>query len=265
MDPRAPRKKKKNIKTMDLTFVLSAVIFTLLALVVATSLLNRSSRSSSSPSAGSYTPAGPSADADTGGESAVMQNGHMPDIKQGKEARDDWCELSGSSHDHWDVVKSVLSDEVQPHHTNEEPESATVAASPAERSSSSSASSLSVPRLDSRHTSFDSSSEASSGRGRRSFIGLSDEELLKCAFSYPQTDGEAESPEINDKSELKYVPGKSRSHHMEMMMSKEELEEEQRVQREQLAAIFQLLKDNTETFGDVSEGDMEEQLRLYSI
>lgn len=38
-----------------------------------------------------------------------------------------------------------------------------------------------------------------------------------------------------------------------------------RVQREQLAAIFQLLKDNKETFGEVSEGDMEEQLRLYSI
>lgn len=38
-----------------------------------------------------------------------------------------------------------------------------------------------------------------------------------------------------------------------------------RVQREQLAAIFQLLKDNKSTFGDVSEGDMEEQLRLYSI
>lgn len=27
---------------------------------------------------------------------------------------------------------------------------------------------------------------------------------------------------------LKYVPGKSRSHHLQMMMSKEELEEEQR-------------------------------------
>lgn len=38
-----------------------------------------------------------------------------------------------------------------------------------------------------------------------------------------------------------------------------------RVQREQLAAIFQLLRDNKETFGEVSEGDMEEQLRLYSI
>lgn len=38
-----------------------------------------------------------------------------------------------------------------------------------------------------------------------------------------------------------------------------------RVQREQLAAIFQLLKDNKETFGEVSEGDMDEQLRLYSI
>ena len=38
-----------------------------------------------------------------------------------------------------------------------------------------------------------------------------------------------------------------------------------RVQREQLAAIFHLLKDNQETFGEVSEGDMEDQLRLYSI
>ncbi|XP_077407712.1 matrix-remodeling-associated protein 7 isoform X2 [Vanacampus margaritifer] len=186
---------------MDLTLLLSAVIFTLLALVVATSLLNGSSRSLSSP-AESY-PAGP----DTGGKTAAKQNGHIPqNSKPGKAeeapvaaaaaaaAGDDWCELSGSSHDHWDVVKSVLS-----------------------------------------------------------------------------TDGDAESPEVNDKSEfhanntLKYLPGKSRSHHMEMMMSKEELEEEQRVQREQLAAIFQLLKDNTETFGDVSEGDMEEQLRLYSI
>uniref|UniRef100_A0A3Q3L3H9 Matrix-remodeling-associated protein 7-like n=1 Tax=Mastacembelus armatus TaxID=205130 RepID=A0A3Q3L3H9_9TELE len=110
----------------------------------------------------------------------------------------------------------------------------------------------------------DSSSEASSGRGRRSFIGLSDKELLKCAFSYPQTEGATESPGINDNS-LRYVPGKSRSHHLQMMMSKDELEEEQRVQREQLAAIFQLLKDNKETFGEVSEGDIEEQLKLYSI
>ncbi|XP_025765716.1 alpha-N-acetylgalactosaminide alpha-2,6-sialyltransferase 1-like [Oreochromis niloticus] len=35
-----------------------------------------------------------------------------------------------------------------------------------------------------------------------------------------------------------------------------------RVQHEQLAAIFQLLKENKETFGEVSEGDIEEQLRL---
>ena len=38
-----------------------------------------------------------------------------------------------------------------------------------------------------------------------------------------------------------------------------------RVQREQLAAIFRLLKDNKETFGEVSEGDLEDQFRLYSI
>lgn len=43
----------------------------------------------------------------------------------------------------------------------------------------------------------DSSSEASSGRSHRSFIGLSDMELLKFAFSHPQTEGATESPEIN--------------------------------------------------------------------
>lgn len=34
--------------------------------------------------------------------------------------------------------------------------------------------------------------------------------------------------ESNENNSLKYVPGKARSHHLEMMMSKEELEEEQR-------------------------------------
>uniref|UniRef100_A0A4W5JSF9 Matrix-remodeling-associated protein 7 helical domain-containing protein n=1 Tax=Hucho hucho TaxID=62062 RepID=A0A4W5JSF9_9TELE len=94
--------------------------------------------------------------------------------------------------------------------------------------------------------------------------------LLLCPFSYRQTGGATESPEYsNDMEEvevpLKYVPGMLRTSQMEKMMTKEELEEEQRVQREQLAAIFQLLKENQETFGEVSEGDVEEQLRLYSI
>lgn len=64
---------------------------------------------------------------------------------------------------------------------------------------------------------------------------------------------------------LKYMPGMLRTSQLEKMMSKEELEEEQRVQQEQLAAIFKLLKENQETFGDVTEKDMEEQLKLYSI
>ncbi|KAM9837234.1 matrix-remodeling-associated protein 7 isoform 4-T4 [Aulostomus maculatus] len=185
---------------MDLTFVVSAIIFTLLAIVVATSVFNGSSPAAADfVNARSYFGHRGEGAAGGGDLSSAKQNGHVPDKRkkkkeEGKAAVDDWCELSGSSHDHWDVVKSVLS-----------------------------------------------------------------------------TEGATESPEINDTGEsnenssLKYVPGKARSHHMEMMMSKEELEEEQRVQREQLAAIFQLLKDNTETFGEVSEGDLEEQLRLYSI
>ncbi|XP_060884495.1 matrix-remodeling-associated protein 7-like isoform X2 [Labrus mixtus] len=179
---------------MDLTFVLSAAVFTLLAIVIATSLFTRTS----ADAAKSRLLLGQGL---TGGldEPGPRQNGHIPEKKgkKGKkkqEVEDDWCDISGSSHDHWDVVKSVLS-----------------------------------------------------------------------------TEGVTANPDINDdgdtdeNSSLKYVPGKARSHHLEMMMSTEELQEEQRVQREQLAAIFQLLKENKETFGDVSEGDMEEQLRLYSI
>lgn len=64
---------------------------------------------------------------------------------------------------------------------------------------------------------------------------------------------------------LRYMAGMLRATQLEKMMTKEELEEEQRVQRDQLAAIFQLLRDKQETFGDVTESDLEEQLKLYSI
>ncbi|XP_041715051.1 uncharacterized protein LOC121547712 isoform X2 [Coregonus clupeaformis] len=93
---------------------------------------------------------------------------------------------------------------------------------------------------------------------------------LLCPFSHQQTGGATESPEDSNYMEevdaehapMKYAP---RTSQMKKMITKEELEEEQRVQQEQLAAIFQLLKENQETFGEVSEGDVEEQLRLYSI
>ncbi|XP_047464169.1 uncharacterized protein LOC125021984 isoform X2 [Mugil cephalus] len=211
---------------MDVTFVLSAIIFTLLAIVVATSLFKGSSPAAEFANARSYF--GHRGDGATGGLDP-KQNGHVPENKKKKKKEeevvtDDWCEISGSSHDHWDVVKSVLSEEASPH-SEELPSSV--------GQSSSSTSSLSVPRPGSRNMTLevDSSSEASSAGGRRSFIGLSDTELLKCAFSYPQTEGATESPEINENTNnpLKYVPGKARSHHLEMMMSKEELEEEQRI------------------------------------
>ncbi|KAM4715013.1 matrix-remodeling-associated protein 7 isoform 5-T5 [Anableps anableps] len=172
---------------MEATLILSAIIFTLLAIVVATSLLKGSSPAADFAKARGYF--GQRGDGGSAKSEAKL-NGHV--TGQGrKEEPDNWSEISGSSHDHWDVVKS--------------------------------------------------------------------------------TEGATESPGDNEKvgsdanNSLKYVPGKARSHHLEVMMSKEELEEEQRVQREQLAAIFQLLKDNKETFGDMSEGDLEEQLKLYSI
>ncbi|XP_059936455.1 matrix-remodeling-associated protein 7 isoform X3 [Mesoplodon densirostris] len=64
---------------------------------------------------------------------------------------------------------------------------------------------------------------------------------------------------------FKYSPGKLRGNQYKKMMTKEELEEEQRVQKEQLAAIFKLMKDNKETFGEMSDGDVQDQLRLYDI
>ncbi|XP_032097454.1 matrix-remodeling-associated protein 7 [Sapajus apella] len=64
---------------------------------------------------------------------------------------------------------------------------------------------------------------------------------------------------------FKYSPGKLRGNQYKKMMTKEELEEEQRVQKEQLAAIFKLMKDNKETFGEMSDGDVQEQLRLYDM
>ncbi|XP_037318812.2 serine and arginine rich splicing factor 2a isoform X1 [Pungitius pungitius] len=251
---------------MDLTLALAAAIFTLLALVVATSLFG-----GSSPAAEFASYFGHAVDGGaTGGsdEPGPTRNGSPPhgvkekkkEEEEKKEVQDDWCEISGSSHDHWELVKSVLSEEAHSHPpTGELP-------TPVECSSTSKPC---APRLGCSHKSLEA--DWLSGPGRRSFIGLSDKQLLRCAFSYPQTEGATESPEVQEKLDsdasesLRYAPGKARSHHLQRMMSKDELEEERRVQREQLAAIFQLLKENQETFGEVSDGDMEEQLRLYSI
>ncbi|XP_075575874.1 matrix-remodeling-associated protein 7 [Pelecanus crispus] len=77
---------------------------------------------------------------------------------------------------------------------------------------------------------------------------------------------EPEDEDAEDETfSFKYSPGKLRGNQYKSMMTKEELEEEQRVQREQLAAIFRLMKEKSDTFGEMSEGDMKEQLRLYDI
>lgn len=91
---------------MDLTFILSAAIFTLLAIVVATSLLNGSSPSEECAKAQRYFVHRGDAPESGLDQSVPKQNGHVP---KKEKAEDDWCEISGSSHDHWDVVKSVLS------------------------------------------------------------------------------------------------------------------------------------------------------------
>ncbi|XP_047688648.1 matrix-remodeling-associated protein 7 [Prionailurus viverrinus] len=83
-----------------------------------------------------------------------------------------------------------------------------------------------------------------------------------------QEDPPRAEPEEEDGGEVfsfKYSPGKLRGNQYKKMMTKEELEEEQRVQKEQLEAIFKLMKDNKETFGEMTDGDVQEQLRLYDM
>ena len=98
------RRAEPRTPAMELTFILSAAIFTLLAIVVATSLLNGSTSSADFSSARRYFGSG---------SEQPKQNGHVPDTskktKTKQKVQDDWCDLSGSSHDHWDVVKSVQS------------------------------------------------------------------------------------------------------------------------------------------------------------
>ncbi|KAB0367507.1 hypothetical protein FD755_020831 [Muntiacus reevesi] len=78
-------------------------------------------------------------------------------------------------------------------------------------------------------------------------------------------EAEEQAAEERQAFSFKYSPGKLRGNQYKKMMTKEELEEEQRVQKEQLAAIFKLMKDNKETFGEMSDGDVQEQLRLYDM
>lgn len=229
---------------MDITFAISAVIFTLLSIVVATFLFKGSSSVVFArglvghPGKAGLDPCGP----------------RVPDPKTPPDPRRD---PGRTSLDHRGDGDQVLSEE------SESPQD------PAEHTPSRSTSDDSGCMRPSGSRTLDpdapsaAAAASSSGSGSGSPIGTPPgKELLECGFSYPQTEGATEGPGIDD---MKYVPGQARSKHMETLMSKQELEEEQRVQREQLAAIFQLLKENQQTFGEVSEGDLEDQFRLYSL
>ncbi|XP_042303484.1 matrix-remodeling-associated protein 7 [Sceloporus undulatus] len=76
---------------------------------------------------------------------------------------------------------------------------------------------------------------------------------------------EPENEDAEEQFSFKYSPGKLRGSQYKAMMTKEEIEEEQRVKREQLTAIFTLLKEKPDTFGEMSETDIKEQLKLYDM
>lgn len=104
----APERAGIFTSAMDLIFILSAAIFTLLAVVVATSLLSGSASSARGakvqPPAEHRNGPGPGLE-----RTEPKQNGHAPEDRPQETAHDDWCDISGSAHDHWDVVKSVQS------------------------------------------------------------------------------------------------------------------------------------------------------------
>ncbi|XP_029496033.1 uncharacterized protein LOC115113006 isoform X2 [Oncorhynchus nerka] len=254
---------------MDLSFILPAILFTLFAIILVTALFSTNDTYTvlSSGSAASK--------ADHSGEGSLAQSGRE-DVKTGlaksgpsvnltekqgtaagltltdKSEEDSECRSVGKIMDPMAADRRTVEEEGLPAaevrtHAAHEKKSG-------QRYSTSNPASapVDIPGRDFGHLQFPEGGS------------------LLCPFSYRQTGGATESPEYSNDMEvvevpLKYVPGMLRTSHMEKMMTKEELEEEQRVQREQLAAIFQLLKENQETFGEVSEGDVEEQLRLYSI
>lgn len=72
-------------------------------MVVATSLLKGSSPAADLANARSYF--GQRGDGGSATSEAKL-NGHVAGQERKKDA-DNWSEISGSSHDHWDVVKSV--------------------------------------------------------------------------------------------------------------------------------------------------------------
>ena len=62
---------------------------------------------------------------------------------------------------------------------------------------------------------------------------------VKCRFLIKVYSVLSDNEESNANDSLKYVPGKARSHHLQMMMSADELEEEQRsVKTTNMGTVF---------------------------
>ncbi|XP_053938935.1 matrix-remodeling-associated protein 7 isoform X2 [Cuculus canorus] len=115
------------------------------------------------------------------------------------------------------------------------------------------ASSIPPPRDDaeSKTPPLDASPESSLGHTGQAEGGCDHAEVSsKAEEEDPDSENEklvVREPEDEEATDepfsFKYSPGKLRGNQYKSMMTKEELEEEQRVQREQLAAIFRLMKE----------------------
>lgn len=259
------------IATMDLSFLIPAVIFTLLAIIVTTRFFNsnrspsavglpgvQSEADNSQHQTDANIPTPPSQDAsekltEEGLPSAMTKEGRSPD-----RTIDPGASGTGVMGQAGAEIKHVSTDNNHGDDAETSPGFTAVLSS-----------SGPPEETDPTELIFDPTTESEDQPALLTFPSGTFLETDSTGLDLsppPGTKGAAALSDMEDvDAGLKYVPGVVRMSQLEKMMTREELEEEQRVQQEQLAAIFQLLAENKETFGEVSAEDVEEQLRLYSI
>lgn len=106
------------------------------------------------------------------------------------------------------------------------------------------------------------------------FYSVKEDMIDKTETSTQEDDGKAldESKEFLNNEDLKQPSVISRvkiaqqkaiDKKVEESMTKEDLENEMKIQQDQLSKIYGLLKENKETFGDVSMEEIHNQMSLY--
>ncbi|XP_038848012.1 uncharacterized protein LOC120046677 isoform X4 [Salvelinus namaycush] len=226
---------------MELSFILPAILFTLFAIILVTTLFSTndtSTVSSSGTAASKAYHSGEGSLAQSGREvvkTGLAKSGPSVNLteKQGtaagltltdKSEEDSECRSVGKIMDPVAADRRTVEEEglpaaeVRTHAAHEKKVKSGIMSGQRYSTSNTASAPVDIPGRDFGHLQFPEGGS------------------LLCPFSYRQTGGATESPEYSnaDMEEvevpLKYVPGMLRTSQMEKMMTKEELEEEQRVE-----------------------------------